>query len=163
MSEKAQPACRTVWDEHTLAHRIAAAEPVRALQMADDRWPELDCEGAAFIDCVFEQVQFSNPLFVEAHFTNCRFLSCRFSQTELLSARFEDCRFTGDGAKGCTFAFGDLQGTLFSRYDLSQSVFDKTDLFAVEMRECNLTGARFSTVDFSRAQPQENRDAGKLS
>ena len=79
------------------------------------------------------------------------FVSCRFSHAELSGAQFEDCRFTSDGAKGCSFAFSNLQRTLFSRCDLSQAVFDRTDLFAVEMRDCNLTGTRFDTVDFSRA------------
>jgi fluoroquinolone resistance protein len=135
----------------TLARQIAAAEPVHSLRMSDDHWPELDCDGARFVDCAFEQVQFSNARFGEAHFSNCRFIACRFSHAELSNARFDDCRFTGDGAKGCSFAFSNLQRTQFSGCDLSQVVFDRTDLFAVEMRECNLTGARFSTADFSRA------------
>ena len=118
-----------------LAQRIAAAEPIRSLQISDDRWPELDCEGAAFIDCAFEQMQFSNPLLVEARFTNCRFVSCRFSHAELSGAQFEDCRFTGDGAKGCSFAFSNLQRAMFAACDLSLAAFDRTELFAIEMRE----------------------------
>src|SRR5207253_488772 len=42
----------------TLAEQIAAAEPVRSLRISDDHWPDLDCDGARFNDCVFERVQF---------------------------------------------------------------------------------------------------------
>jgi fluoroquinolone resistance protein len=135
----------------TLARQIAAAEPVQALRLSDDHWPELDCAGARFTDCTFERVQFSNAMLEEAQFSNCRFIACRFSHAELASARFADCRFTDDGAKGCSFAFSNLQRAEFSGCDLSQTVFDRTDMFAVEMRDCNLTGARFATADFSRA------------
>src|SRR6266700_1246246 len=55
----------------TLADQIAAAEPVHSLRISDDHWPELDCDGARFVDCAFEQVQFSNCMFGEAHFANC--------------------------------------------------------------------------------------------
>lgn len=135
----------------TLTQRIAAAEPVQSLCMTDDHWPELDCAGARFIDCAFERVQFSNATLDEAQFSNCRFIACRFSHAELASARFADCRFIADGAKGCSFAFSNLQRAEFSGCDLSQTVFDRTDMFAVELRDCNLTGARFATADFSRA------------
>src|SRR5262249_12708014 len=53
--------------------------------------------------------------------------------------------------KGCGFAFSNLQRAAFSACDLRLAVFDRTELFSVEMSECNLTGAKFSKVDFSRA------------
>jgi fluoroquinolone resistance protein len=134
-----------------LAREISAGKLVRSLQMADDCWPDLDCQGASFADCVFERVQFSNPVLADARFTNCRFVSCRFSHAELAGAHFEGCRFTGEDTKGCSFAFSDLQRAVFGACDLSLAVFDRTELFAVEMRECNLTGAKFTKVDFSRA------------
>jgi hypothetical protein len=68
----------------------------------------------------------------------------------LPGTHFEGCGFTGD-AKGCSFAFSDLQRAVFGACDLSLAVFDRTELFAIEMRECNLTGAKFTKVDFSRA------------
>ena len=134
-----------------LAQQIAAGKPVQSLRMADDRWPELDCQGASFTDCVFERVQFSSPVLADAHFVNCRFVSCRFSQAELPGAHFEGCSFAARDAKGCSFAISDLQRAVFRDCDLSLAGFDRTELFAVEMHQCNLTGARFTKVDFSRA------------
>jgi fluoroquinolone resistance protein len=134
-----------------LAKTIRDGKPVLALQMADDRWPELDCDGASFNDCVFERVQFSNPVLADARFANCRFVSCRFSHAELQEARFETCNFVSDDSKGCSFAFSNLQRAVFASCNLSLAAFDRTQLFGLEMRECNLTGAKFTKVDFSRA------------
>jgi fluoroquinolone resistance protein len=134
-----------------LAQQIGAGKPVSSLRISDDRWPELDGQRASFADCVFERIQFSNPILGDARFTNCRFASCRFSHAELAGARFEGCGFAGADDKGCSFAFSDLQRAMFAACDLRLAVFERTELFAVEMRDCNLTGARFSKVDFSRA------------
>ena len=134
-----------------LARRIATAKPITSLNVRDDSWPEVDCDGAVFTDCVFEAVQFSYPSFVDARFSNCRFVSCRLSHAALKDAVFETCQFTDDGGKGCTFAFSDLQRVRFSGCDLALATFERTEMFAVEMHECNLTGARFNKVDFSRA------------
>jgi fluoroquinolone resistance protein len=134
-----------------LAQKISAGKPVRSLRMADDHWPDLDCQGASFNDCVFERLQFSNPILADARFMNCRFVSCRFSHAELPGAHFEGCGFAGEDTKSCSFAFSDLQRAVFRACDLSLAAFDRTELFAVEMHECNLTGAKFTKVDFSRA------------
>jgi fluoroquinolone resistance protein len=133
------------------AREISAGRTVSSLRISDDRWPELDCQGASFADCVFERVQFSNPVLGDARFANCRFVSCRFSHAELAGAWFEACGFAGEDAKGCSFAFSDLQRAVFRACDLRLAAFDRTELFAVEMADCNLTGAKFSKVDFSRA------------
>jgi fluoroquinolone resistance protein len=138
-------------DIDALARTIRAAEPVQALRLSDNRWPELDCQGASFADCLLERIQFSNPILREARFTNCRFVSCRFSHAELQDARFEGCGFAGEDKKGCSFAFSNLQRAAFIACDLSLTAFDRTELFAIEMRDCNLTGASFTKVDFSRA------------
>ena len=95
-------------DIDELARRIATAKPITSLNVRDDHWPEVDCDGAVFTDCVFEAVQFSYPSFVDARFSNCRFVSCRVSHAALKGAVFETCQFTGDGGKGCTFVFSDL-------------------------------------------------------
>jgi uncharacterized protein YjbI with pentapeptide repeats len=79
-----------------LAQQIGAGKPVSSLRISDDRWPELDGQGASFADCVFERVQLSNPILGDARFTNCRFASCRFSHAELAGAQFEGCGFAGD-------------------------------------------------------------------
>jgi fluoroquinolone resistance protein len=134
-----------------LAQQISAGRPVSSLRISGDRWPELDCQGVSFADCVFERVHFSNPVLGDARFTNCRFVSCRFAHAELAGAHFEGCGFSGEDGKGCSFAFSDLQRAVFGASDLRLAVFDRTELFAVEMRDCNLTGAKFAKVDFSRA------------
>ena len=66
------------------------AKPITSLNVRDDSWPEVDCDGAVFTDCVFEAVQFSYPSFVDARFSNCRFVSCRLSHAALKDAVSED-------------------------------------------------------------------------
>jgi len=44
-------------DIDELARRIATAKPITSLNVRDDSWPEVDCDGAVFTDCVFEAVQ----------------------------------------------------------------------------------------------------------
>jgi fluoroquinolone resistance protein len=134
-----------------ISRDIAARNPVRSLRMAEDRWPELDCQGASFADCVFKRVQFSNSVLADARFVNCRFVSCRFAHAELAGVEFESCGFTAEDGKGCSFAFSDFKRAVFRACDLSLAVFERTELFAVEMRDCNLTGVKFIKVDFSRA------------
>src|SRR5215475_15221084 len=134
-----------------LAREISAGKPVRSLQMSDDHWPEMDCVGISFADSVFERVQFSNAVFEDARFANCRFVSCRFSRAELSGTHFESCSFAGEDGNRCSFAFSDLQRAMFRACDLSLASFDRTELYAIEMHDCNLTGARFTKVDFSRA------------
>ena len=63
-------------DIDELPRRIAAGKPIASLNVRDDRWPEVDCDGAVFTDCVFEAVQFSYPAFVDARFSNGRFVAC---------------------------------------------------------------------------------------
>jgi fluoroquinolone resistance protein len=135
-----------------LAQAISSGKSVQSLRMVDDRWPEdLDCQGSSFVDCSFEQVQFTNPVLADAAFTNCRFVSCRFAHAELPGGRFEGCDFTSEDTKGCSFAFSDLKRAAFAACNLSLAVFDRTELFGIEMRDCNLTGVKFTKVDFSRA------------
>jgi len=110
----------------TLAREIAAGKPVRSLHLTGDHWPELDCQGASFLDCVFERVQFSEAEFAEARFSNCRFISSRFAHAELPGARFEGCSFTSEDRKGCSFAFSNLQRAMFAACDLSLAAFDRT-------------------------------------
>jgi fluoroquinolone resistance protein len=131
-----------------LAQQIGAGKPVSSLRISDDRWPELDGQGASFADCVFERVQFSNPrrALYELPVRLMPLLARRTCRCP-----FEGCGFAGDDGRGCSFAFSDLQRAMFAACDLRLAVFERTELFAVEMRDCNLTGARFSKVDFSRA------------
>ena len=36
-----------------LARTIRDGKPVVSLQIVDDRWPELNCEGVSFTDCTY--------------------------------------------------------------------------------------------------------------
>ena len=99
---------------------------------------------------MFERVQFIDAQFADARFGNCRFISSRFASAELPGAEFEGFAFTGEDRKGCSFALSNLQRAVFADCDLSLAAFDRTELFAIEMRDCNLTGAKFTKVDFSR-------------
>ena len=72
--------------------------------MTGDHWPDLDGQGASFADCVFERLQFSNPVLADARFLNCRFALCRFSHAELPGAHFEGCGFTGEDSKAAALA-----------------------------------------------------------
>jgi fluoroquinolone resistance protein len=139
-------------DTGQLRARLAKG-PIEDAQLAEVAWTDLDCEGAKFNRCSFAGAQFTNTVFSGARFVGCRFLGARFSHAELGEAAFEECQFaTRDtAATGCSFAFSNLRDARFTTCDLSLCQFDRSDLFAIEMDQCVLRGARFNKVDFSHA------------
>jgi fluoroquinolone resistance protein len=48
-------------------------------------------------------------------------------------------------------AFSRLESARFSRCDLSFAHFERSEMHALRLEDCNLRGARFQRVDFSRS------------
>ena len=115
-------------------------------------WTDADLADAVFDDCLIEGAQFSNTILNGARFKNCRFVRCRAAHADLREASFEDCGFADpETHTGLTVAFSELEQARFVNCDLTLSQFDRSGLHAIEMRDCNLRGARFHRADFSRS------------
>src|SRR5215216_5915550 len=138
-------------DIDELARRIATGKPIAALNARDDSWPEVDCDGAVFTDCVFEAVQFSYPSLVDSRFSNCRFVSCRLSHAALKDAVFETCQFTGDSGKGCTFDFSRAlsRKQIETRASFNHCKMDLADPAESKLPGCSLSGSRLREADQS--------------
>jgi fluoroquinolone resistance protein len=111
---------------------IAKGSPIEDADLSHLEWNETSCAGATFL--------------------RCRFIRCRFAHVDFSGATFHDCIFTDKTAlKGSAFAFSNLREARLARCDLSFCHIDRSKLFAIEMDRCNLVGARFSSVDFSKS------------
>jgi fluoroquinolone resistance protein len=130
----------------------AAGAHIEGQTLAGVDWTDADLSDAVFTDCVIEDAQFSNTLFQGARFRRCRILRCRAAHADLRETSFEDCGFADPGTHtGLACAFSNLEQARFLRCDLTLSLFDRSSLYDVEMRDCNLRGARFPRAEFAKA------------
>lgn len=114
-------------------------------------WVDADLAEAVFEDCLIQDAQFSSTVLAGARFKNCRIARCRAAHADLREAVFEDCGFAdAESRTGLTVAFSQLDQASFKNCDLTLSQFDRSSLYGVQMKDCNLRGARFHRADFSR-------------
>ena len=113
---------------------------------------ERDLTEARLSDCTLVDVQLSAVIFEGARFTGCRFVRCRFAHADLRDTEFDACSFADpDSHSGVQIAFSRLDQAVFKACDLSFADLDRTSAYAVGFQACNLRGARFHRIDFSRA------------
>lgn len=121
-------------------------------KLAAPAWDDADLSETVFTDCLIEDVVASSVNLSGARFSNCRIARCRLAHADLREARFDNCGFADAERKtGLTVAFSDLEQAVFANCDLTLSLFDRSSLFGIEMRNCNLRGARFTKADFSKS------------
>jgi fluoroquinolone resistance protein len=129
----------------------SAGDRITGARLSDVDWADADLTDARFDDCLIEDAQFSNTILNAARFTNCRIVRCRAAHADLREAVFENCGFADARTRaGLVVAFSELERARFVNCDLTLSQFDRSGLHAIEMRDCNLRGARFHRADFSR-------------
>jgi fluoroquinolone resistance protein len=115
-------------------------------------WAEADLTETVFENCLIEDAAWAGVVLNGARFKNCRIVRCRAAHADLREAVFEDCGFADPETRtGLVVAFSQLDQARFVNCDLTLSQFDRSSLFAIEMVDCNLRGARFNRADFSRA------------
>lgn len=115
-------------------------------------WNDADLSEAVFVDCLIQDVDASGTDLTGARFKGCRILRSRFARCDLREAVFENCGFADPETRtGLTTAFSTLDQARFVNCDLTLSLFDRSSLYAVEMRDCNLRGARLGSADFAKA------------
>jgi fluoroquinolone resistance protein len=130
----------------------AAGAHVANADLSGFEWADADLTDAVFEDCRIEGARFANTVLAGARFKNCRILRCRMAHADLREAAFEDCGFADPETRaGLVVAFSQLDQARFRNCDLTLSQFDRSSLYAIEMVDCNLRGARFHRADFSRA------------
>lgn len=131
---------------------------------------ELTLAGASFLDCTFENCNFSEASFRSARLSGCRFENCELAMIDLTDAslqdvEFETCRLTGvnfsllqTGALGISVHFkaADLSFSTFRDLDLSNCSFTGCMLREAELVQCKLAGVDLSGSNFERCALQEN-------
>lgn len=125
---------------------------LRDTDLSDHDLNDLDLSGSRIDDCTLTDAILSGTSFEGARFLRCRFIRCRFVHADFRDAAIEACDFTDDaGHQGPEFSFCRLDQAKVVRSDLSFARLDRCEAFGLEMETCNLLGAKFSRVDFSRA------------
>jgi fluoroquinolone resistance protein len=115
-------------------------------------WDDADLSEAVFVNCLIEDANVAGANFSCARFKDCRIVRSRFARCDLREARFEDCGFADAERKtGLIAAFSNLEQAVFSNCDLTLSLFDRSSLYAIEVVNCSLRGARFEKADFAKA------------
>lgn len=131
---------------------LAKGGEVHGAALSRIDWDSAQCADAALSDCVVEDAVLSGTVLSGARLVRCRFARCRFAHVDLRGAYIEECSFTDRGASvGSTFAFSELRESRFKGCDLSFCKFERSQLFAIEMNQCNLLGAKFVGADFSHS------------
>lgn len=131
---------------------LAPGAVITGHDLSGEDFDERDLSGSRLTDCLFTDVQFSSVIFEGSHFTGCRFVRCRFAHADLRDTTFDKCSFGDpDSHSGVQIAFSQLDQASFRTCDLSFADLDRTSAYAAIFETCNLRGARFHRVDFTRA------------
>ncbi len=130
----------------------AAGAILQGETIANFEWADADLTEAVFVDCLIDGAQMSGVVLEGARFQRCRIVRSRMARADLRETVFEDCVFTGAADHiGLAVAFSRLDLARFVRCDLSFATFDASELHGVTLEDCNLRGARFRRVDFTRS------------
>ena len=119
-------------------------------------WGEKELVNARFVDCTFDQCNFSltkligsrfqnaqfihckfmgvnfgrcDPTFSKLSFKNCLIATCNFSDLDLKNTLFLECKI-----RETHFTNSNLAGALFTKSDFEGSVFHNTDLRGADFR-----------------------------
>jgi fluoroquinolone resistance protein len=130
-------------------------------------WSKGTLSMRTFEACHFQRCDFSDATVSECKFLDCHFVECNLSLlkvpgSKFRSAGFEECKALGiDWTRASWQRFVSAAQLKFYRCNLSDSsffgvalqecVFDNCKARDVDFREANLTGARLTFTDLSRA------------
>lgn len=131
---------------------------------------ELVLAGASFLDCTFENCNFTETSLRSARLSGCRFENCELAMIDLTDASFQDveferCRLTGvnfsllqTGALGISVHFkaADLSFSTFRDLDLQNCSLADCMLREAEIVRCKLNGVDLSGSNFDRCALQDN-------
>ncbi|MFZ5720425.1 MAG: pentapeptide repeat-containing protein [Pseudomonadota bacterium] len=130
---------------------LEAGGHYRDLALAAWDFGDADLTDAVFEGCAFTEPQAQGVCLQGVRFRGCRLVRARFAHADLREAVFEDCSFADDaGHAGVRIAFSRLDQAELRRCDLSFARLERSDLYGVQMEDCNLRGAVFEKLDFSR-------------
>ena len=120
----------------------------------EEKFTEIDLniiEGAEFMDCSFEGIDFTNTNFKNTKILGCRFLHCNLSGIVTLNSSWSDTRF--QDCKGLGINWSDsqrLNQLQFFDSLLRYSVFQEIECVSISFKNCDLTES-----DFSQAKIKE--------
>lgn len=141
-----------------------------------DSFLPLHFDNLTFINCTFEQTDFSHSDLLDCHFTNCDFANCSFEESAIYRSKFKKCRLTGTNFSECrfkdslidacdaryaTFSFSKTTHFTFENTNLSESllqqmthhkdlIFDTCDLEGADFTQTNLDGINLANSEFEQ-------------
>ena len=138
----------------------AAGALIQGETITDFEWADADLTEAVFVDCLIDGAQLGAVVLEGARFQRCRILRSRLARADLREAVFEDCVFAGSSDHiGLAVAFSRLDMARFVRCDLSFATFDGCEMHGLTLEDCNLRGAQFKRVDFTRGLGRRRSEA----
>lgn len=101
--------------------------------------------GTKYINCTFDNDNFSNAVFIRAEYNNSTFLNCNFKNIDFNASSFESCKFTGNlyGAwfrGGYTYPSDEKEFGFAKQNKMENVSFEEAILKGVNFsNECNLS------------------------
>lgn len=96
-------------------------------------------EKTSFIDCKFENCNFSNSSFEKVNFIRCKFYNCKITGGEFLDCRFKDIDISNTNASYSNFTASILDNFKFRNSILKSSYFQENKTRKLFFNECDLT------------------------
>ncbi len=146
-------------------------ETYRDCLIADSFLP-LHFDNLTFINCTFEQTDFSHSDLLDCHFTNCEFANCSFAESAIYRTQFKRCRLTGTDFSECTFkdSLIDACDACYATFSFSKTsqntnlsesllqqmthhkdlIFDTCDLEGADFTQTNLNGINLANSEFEQ-------------
>ena len=112
---------------------------------------ETPLEKAEYVDCVFENCDFSNAFLNNYEFEECQFINCNFSLCNVANTSFRTVQFEGCKMMGVNFTkIKDFLCSMhFTNCNLNFALFTDLPVKGLIFEHCNLQQADFSQADIT--------------
>lgn len=118
------------------------------LDHCEERPFQKELTECTFINCAFNETDFSQILVVDSTFTDCDLSLANFKKARLQNVRFQNCKLMGVSFSSCN-AFGfDVK---FDECILDFASFTNLSMKGTPFKKCSLKGADFTGTDLSSA------------
>ncbi len=127
------------------------SEIISRADFSSCRMEQAEYEGVEFVQCTFPPVVTTH--FIDCVFNNCNFSNSRFNGNMLQNVVFKDCKLTGTNFTGARDFGLELH---FIQCILDYSSFDRKKLGQGTITGCRAQGANFTQADLSKCRLADN-------